>query len=380
MALARYALRSLARRPVTSAFLALCLGIAIGLPLAVRAIVQTFQHEITERADAAPLILGAEGSLSELVLHALYFKHAPPGTIQVADKIALDRMDLCETVPLCVRASIRDVPVVGTDASYFRLRNLVLEAGEPISRVGDCVFGARAARRLDVAAGSRIATSPQSLFSASGGTPVRLSVKGVLAPTGTADDDAAFVSLETAWLIEGLGHAHSNPQQTHGEESVAAPSGFIEVTDENAGTFHFHGRRERFPLTAVIAVPKSEKDRLLLIAHYARTREGLAFAETDQVLQDLIDVAVRVRDVFEATTLIMAIATFALCVTIVALTVRLRSAELATMHRLGLPRVRIVLLFALELAFVTVAALAIALMIVLSARLAGPAVFQAIVA
>lgn len=381
MSLARYAIRSLSRRPATSAFLAICLGIAIGLPVAVRAIVEAFQREVAARADAAPLVLGAQGSNADLVLHALFFRHTPPGIVQLADKNALDRLDLGDSVSLCVRGLIRDVPVVGTDGSYFRLRKLSLATGEPIARLGDCVLGARAAERLSLAPGSTIATSPQSLFSASGGTPVRLTIKGVLASTGTADDDAAFVSLETAWLIEGLGHAHAQPDRSHSEgEATPAPSGFIEVTDENAETFHFHGRRERFPLTAIIVVPHNEKDGLLLIAHYARQRSGPALAESDHVLRDLLDVAVRVRRLFEATTAVMGVATFTLCVTVIALTVRLRSSELVTMYRLGIPRSRIALLFAIELALVVLAALGIAWGIVVAAKLVGPTLFRIIIA
>jgi putative ABC transport system permease protein len=300
--------------------------------------------------------------------------------IQVGDSEALDRLGLGESVPLCIRASIRDVPVVGTDGSYFRLRKLALASGRPIDRLGDCVVGANAAKRLEVAAGDKTATSPTSLFSGSGGTPVRLSVKGVLAPTGTADDDAAFVSLETAWLIEGLGHGHANPERSHSEgDPEATTGGFIEVTDENVESFHFHGRRERFPLTAVIAVPHNDKDRLLLVAHYARNSTGPALAESDRVLQDLLEVALRVRRLFETMTAVMALATFVLCVMIVALTIRLRSSELTTMYRLGLPRSRITLLFTIELLLVGVGALAISCGIVAAAKLAGPTLFRAIV-
>jgi putative ABC transport system permease protein len=380
IAFARYALRSLARRPVTSACLAVCLGIAVGLPFAVGAIVETFQREIAARADAAPLVLGAQGSDADLVLHSLFFRHAPPGAIQVRDKEELDRLKLSESVPLCIRASIRDVPVVGTDGSYFRLRKLTLASGTPIARLGDCVVGANAAERLGVEPGSRIATSPTSLFSGNGGTPVRLSVRGVLARTGTADDDAAFVSLETAWLIEGLGHGHANPEKSHGEgETPSVASGFIEVTDENFTSFHFHGRRERFPLTAVIAIPRSEKDRLLLIAHYTRKDSGPSLVESQRVLQDLLDVAVRVRTLIEAVTAVMALATCVLCVAIIALTMRLRSPELAAMYRLGIPRSRILLLYTLEFLFVGIAALAIGSGIVMAATILGPSLFRAIV-
>ena len=35
-------------------------------------------------------------------------------------------------------------------------------------------------------------------------------VTGVLAATGTADDEAVFADIKTAWLIEGLAHGHDD--------------------------------------------------------------------------------------------------------------------------------------------------------------------------
>ncbi|MBA3312409.1 MAG: hypothetical protein M3552_07350 [Planctomycetota bacterium] len=376
-ALVRYAFRSLGRRPLTAVLLAVSLGIAFGLPGAVRSVVAAFEEELTARADAAPLVFGAAGSRSDLVLHALFFRSDPPGEIRVADRKEFDSHGLAETVPLCVKATVRGVPVVGTDGGYFKLRRLRLDAGDPISRLGDCVLGARAAERLGLKAGEKAATDPENLFGASGGTPVRLRITGVLAAMGSADDDTAFVSLETAWLIAGLGHGHSGGSKTHAhEDRESTSSGYVEVTDENVEGFHFHGRPERFPLTAVIAIPHSRDDRLLLISRYLRTDEGTAVAESDRVLRDLLSVAVRVRRLFDANAVVTTCAMILLCATVVTLSVRLRWPEVQTMHRLGLSRTRIASLFAIEVLIVGLGAFALGLTIVLASHAAAPVIFK----
>ncbi len=377
-AIARFALRSLGRRPLTAVLLATSLGIAFGLPGAIRAVVSAFEQDLTARADAAPLVLGSSGSRSDLVLHALYFQNEPPGEIRLSDKKSLDRENLAETVPLCVRATVRGLPVVGTDGGYFKLRKLSLGSGRPITRLADCVLGSEAADRLGLLTGGTVATDPKNLFGASGGVPVRLRITGVLAPTGTADDSAAFVSLDTAWLVAGLGHAHASRAggHVHPEGAEPVPSGFIEVTDENVKRFHFHGNKDRFPLTAVIAVPKDNEARLLLFARYAVRDDGPALVESDRVLQDILGTAVRVRRLFDANAAVTATATILLSVAVVALTLRLRGSEVHTMHRLGLSRSRIAALFGTEFGVIAAGAALLAVAIAVAARSAAPALLE----
>lgn len=373
----RFGLQSLSRRPLTAALLVFGLGVAFGLPGAVRSVVAAFEQELTYRADAAPLVIGAQGSRADLVLHALYFRTAPSDAISVADWESLGETTHGTTVPLCIQATTRGTPVVGTNGSYFRLRKLVLASGKPLMRLGDCVLGAEAADRLRVEPGDRVATDIDSLFSLGGGVPVRLNVVGVMAATGSADDSSAFVSLETAWLIAGLGHSHADPSAEPGGAASSSPNdGFIEVTDENAGRFHFHGNRNRFPLTAVLVRPHDEKDRLRLIGRYLDTNGDVQLAEADRVLRNILDAALRLRRLFDVNALVTAIATLLLCGAVVALTIRLRQAEVRTMNRLGLARSRIAALFAVEFIYVGIGAAILAAAISYAASAASPGLFR----
>ena len=126
-------------------------------------------------------------------------------------------------------------------------------------------------------------------------------------------------------------------------------------------------------------LPHSEQNRLLLLARFATRKSGITLAESDRVLRDLFDVAVRVRTLFDATSAVMAVATLLLCMTVVALTVRLRRSEVTTMSRIGLSSVRIGLLFGFELLFVILVAAGIAALLVTASDAAGPWIFERLV-
>lgn len=376
----RFALRSLLRRPVIAALLVFCLSIALGLPGAIRGVVAAFGREIESRSQEAPLVLGATGSKTDLVLHALFFGSPPPGEITVADWQALaDHGPSATTAPLCVKATVDRMPVIGTNGAYFHLRGLRLTAGKPITRLGDAVLGAEAAQRLGVVSNDHndhIDTDVESLFTLSGGVPVRLRVAGVLTPTGTADDASVFVSLETAWLIAGLGHSHANPSAAHDDVTEENSMGSaIEVTDENIDRFHFHGRRERFPLTAVLIKPSSERSRLLLVGRYF-DQESVQLVEADRVLKDLFAVALRLQRLFEANAALTGMATLLLSGAVIALVIRLRWSEVTAMSRIGFPRTRIALLFGAEFAAILILAFVIALLIALMANQLAPTLLR----
>ncbi len=75
----------------------------------------------------------------------------------------------------------------------------------------------------------------------------------------------------------GLGHGHALDDtsvvepapESEAEHRHKADRGnltqSIEVTDANVASFHFHGSESEFPLTAIIAVPKTDKAGTLLL-------------------------------------------------------------------------------------------------------------------
>ena len=191
-----------------TAILVAALAVTACLPLGSRWAAQRFESSARQRALATPLIIGVKGSRFGLAMHALYFRGESPPTLKQAEVQRIEQTGLAQVIPLHVRFRTRDVPIVGTTAAYFRFRDLGLARGQPLRRLGDCVVGAAAARRLGIEPGDRLLSEPEGLFDLSGPAPLNMRVTGILAPTGTADDDVVLCDLRTAWIIEGIGHGH----------------------------------------------------------------------------------------------------------------------------------------------------------------------------
>ena len=259
--------------------LLLCVSLTFYLPLTTHRLVHTFHGRLTARAHftgATPLVIGAKGSRFDLVLHALNFRRLPGDNLRARELDWLRDTKLANIIPLYSRATVRQrggrFPIVGTTLDYLEFRKLRHATGRPFALLGECVLGANAAARLRRGPGDAVLSDPGNFIDLSR-QPLRLTITGVLAHTGTADDDAVFVDLKTAWIIAGHGHGHddesANPGvllNREGNRTVynAALEQAIEITSKNLHTFHFHGEHGDLPLTAILALPHDERASALL--------------------------------------------------------------------------------------------------------------------
>ena len=192
------------------------------------------------------------------------------------------------------------------------------------------------------------------VFDLAGAYPLRMRVRGVLTPNGTADDDAVFCDVKTAWLIEGIGHGHqdlSEVAERAGEgdpeaEALLLPGDdrrvvanaavppYLEVTDDNIDSFHFHGDPATFPVSAVLVVPGGERERTLLLGRFVGNEQAQALIPLEIVGQ-LMEMVFRVQRLFDMAAWIVAGVTALLLTLVILLTLDLRRNEMDTMHKLG---------------------------------------------
>ena len=190
--------------------LAGALALVIALPLCLRVLVQTAELAMRDRSVSTPQLLGARGSALDLMLTALYFKRQPLIPITMKQVHELRGTGLGQAIPLDVRFHAQESPIVGTEMDYFGFRGLRLASGQMMTRLGDCVLGARVAQRRGLKPGDALFSSQEQVFDIAGVYPLKMRIRGVLAANGTADDDGIFVDLKTAWLIQGLAHGHDD--------------------------------------------------------------------------------------------------------------------------------------------------------------------------
>ncbi len=329
--------------------LVLCLWLAAFLPIAVAILLRQFSRQIVARADATPAVVGHAGSGLDLALHATHFGRAVDRTVSVAEADAIRASGLAEPLPLFCRFTARGRPLVGTSVDYFGFRALQLSAGRNFVRIGECVLGSRVADELGLAPGDMLLSDRENVIDIAGLYPLRMKVCGVLARNGSPDDSAVFTDLKTAWIIQGLGHGHqdlqteTDPGLVLGSEAgnvvaSAAVLPFTEITPENIGSFHFHGDRETFPLTAIIANSPDEKSATILAGRYPAQDGTIQLVMPRQATDELLGMVFQTERFFLANAVLIAISTGLLMGLVALLSRRLRQDELDTMFRIGCSR------------------------------------------
>lgn len=359
-----------------SLLMVFCIVLTLLMPIALSILLASFNRQIVARAEATPLLVGAKGSRVDLTMHALYFKTKAPGTLPYGERKTTN--DRGTVIPIHVRVTARKVPVVGTSLDYFEFRNIGLAQGDGLVRLGDCVLGSNVARKLGLKPGDSLLTDPENVFAFAGPEPLKMRVNGILEPTQTPDDDAIFVDIKTSWVIEGLIHGHTEAEtldqgdllenEVDDGTITAAPSvrPYLEITDDNIGSFHFHGSTDEFPVTALVVVPDDLKSEALLLGRYLGDDAAAQISEPLQVVQELMSLVFRVRQFFNVNAILISISTCLLLFLVILLSIRLRKGEMETMFKIGCGRGTMAALVLAELSIVfVVAAICISLGVLL---------------
>lgn len=356
---------------IKTTILVVSLTILLFLPLGLEILVARTAERLRARADTTPLLIGAKGSSLDLALRALYFEGEVPESIRYEQVARVRDTGLAAPVPLHVHYRVRKQPVVGTTLDYFDFRGLRIAAGRRFSVLGECVLGADAAAALEVGPDDKVITSPDNLFDLAGAYPLRMTVTGVLARTGTPDDAAVFVDVRTSWVIAGLGHGHRDLTKPDAaaqvlerkEDRVVANASvlqFNEITAENSAEFHFHGQQGDLPISAILALPRNAKSQTLLLGRYLGRDEPCQIMEPRAVMDELIATVVQVRGYVVAVTLLLGGATLLTICSVFWLSVRLRRRELNTLEKIGCSKRFVGGLLGAEVAVVFVLAAAFA--------------------
>lgn len=344
----------------------LCLALTLWLPLTVRRVMNQFRDEIVSRAEVTPLIIGAKGSRIDLALHALYFESAAPDETTMAEVQYVQGSGYAKAIPLHVRYRTQrkngaeGAPIVGTTSDYFSFRQLSIGEGQGLEIYGDCVVGANVAERMALKVADQLLSAPKNAFNLVGDYPLKLNVKGILKRSRSPDDDAVFVHLDTAWIIDGIGHGHVAVENEE-QEGLGTILPYTEITKDNLDSFHFHGNRSEYPLSAVIAVPDSRRNQTLLLGRYAsvRTQEAQCLKPLE-VVQSLLSIVFRVEQLVWISSVLATLVTAALVSLVVVLSIRLRSAEMQTLAKIGCSRATMVAIVGTEILMMVFAGIVLA--------------------
>jgi putative ABC transport system permease protein len=362
--------------------LASCLGLVFAIPAVLRISLRAAEHELLHRATSTPLVLGTRGSALDLVLSSLYFRRPAPNPITLGDVQAATSTGLASVIPLHIRFHSQETPIIGTELEYFSARQLKLASGQWFARLGDCVIGANFAARRQLKPGQSVISSPEQAFDLAGSYPLKMRITGQLAPNGTADDDAIFVDLKTAWLIEGRAHGHDdlttlpldqliNPNR---DTLVASPAVrlFNEVTPQNIRSFHFHGHFPDYPVTSALIFPHDAKADALLTGRYQNPRSPLQLVAPPQQIRSLLASLLQIEHLLILLFITTSSCALGITALVFALSFRLRAREFQTLRDIGLTHYQITLVRLVEINLTLLLALALATLAATISQLLAP--------
>jgi len=348
-----------------TAILVGAIALVLAVPAAVHGLLEAAERRLVARAGATPLVIGSRGSRLDLVMNALYFSDDRPDPISMRAADTVWDSGLAMAIPLHVRFTAEDAPIVGTSLDYFDFRRLEIAEGRQIAVLGEAVLGSAAAARLGLGPGDSIVSAPTTLFDLAGVYPLRMPVVGVLAPTGSPDDTAVFVDVKTAWVIEGIGHGHADVVAEDAPPGAVAEAAagiveYQEITPETIESFHFHGDPSDYPLSAVIAVPNDDRAATILRGRYLEREADEQIAVPADVIGGLIEQVFRIKRALDATVALVGLAAAAAVGLAVYLSLQLRRGEMLTAFRMGCRRGAIARMVAAEVVMVLLLAGAVA--------------------
>jgi len=350
------------------------IGIIIFLPNGLQKLITESEQQMMSRANSTPLIVGAKGSSTDLVINSLYFQQEKIENIKsnVADK--LDDTGLGYSIPILSAFNARGFPIVGTTLEYFTFRKLNLQNGRNITYIGECVVGYKVAQDLNLSPGDSLISSPENYFDFAGVYPLKMNVVGILNPSDTPDDKAIFTDLKTNWIIVGLGHGHQDVTKTTDQSIIlnkdsnnvtANAKLFIynEINQKTLESFHFHGDIRNYPLTSVIFVPKDQKSNTILRGRFEAAEMPNQIVVPVKVVGNLLQSIFRIKEIFNTVFVLVGFATILILGLIVTLSIRLRKDEIFTMFTIGSSRAKVTEIISFELLIIIICSAAVALVL-----------------
>lgn len=340
------AFRYLAFYRVRTSILVLAIGLMIFLPIGLQRLITDSEKQMMTRAETFPLIVGAKGSSTDLVINAIYFRQQEMEQLTMKSGKILSNTNLGYPIPVLSMFRARNFPIVGTTLDYFDFRKLAINEGRNLQYVGECVIGANVAEQLALHAGDSLISSPENYFDMAGVYPLKMKVVGVLASSSSPDDDVVFTDLKTNWIIMGLGHGHEDVvklkdptliMQRDSTNVSTTSKLFIynEIDGKNLDSFHFHGTMEEYPVSAFILIPNDKKSSTILRGRFKSGELQNQVVVPAMVVTHLLQTIFRIRYIFNTVFALVGLATILILILIVMLSIRLRKDEIHTMFTMG---------------------------------------------
>jgi len=218
MSLWKIVLKNIVQRKLSSTLTAASIGLGVAVVIAVLALRASGREGFSQSAFGYELVVGAKGSGLQLVLNTVYHLDTSPGNVPWGRYRELaTHKAVAAAIPLSVGDSLRGARIVGTTDAYFSAFNLAIDgrpfrydparleqamAGKEAEGAFEAVVGARAAQRTGLRIGDTFQAS-HGIEEGGEAHAEKWTVVGILRPTGTPNDRAVFINLDSFYEIKG---------------------------------------------------------------------------------------------------------------------------------------------------------------------------------
>ncbi|MBW7476167.1 FtsX-like permease family protein [Paenibacillus oenotherae] len=215
MKLAAFVVRNILHRKFLSLLTVSTVAVTVGLIVFLILMQESVEEGAAKGYGPFDLVVGAEGSETQLVLNTFYHVGAPVGNISLDVLDALQKHNgVDKAYGMTTGDNYNGYPIVGIDPEYFATRygNQKLSAGNLYGSLGEVVIGSHAARALGVSVGDTF-KGGHGLVEEAGHSfdaveehhdeheEFQYKIVGILPPLHTPDDRAVFTTMDYAWAV-----------------------------------------------------------------------------------------------------------------------------------------------------------------------------------
>ena len=230
MPLWKIAYRSIQFRSVSSILTAFSMSLGAALVVTVIVIHGVLNDSFNKSAQGYNLIVAGKGSPLDVVLSTVFYLRSPVGEVPESYLRMFKRGQYShiieEAIPVSIGHHYKNVPLIGTTPEFFsKLKHMgdqpyKFAQGENIRYGGDftAVVGYRASRRTGLRVGDEF--TPEVAQDADCGHHEPFKIVGVLAPTGTPNDNAIFVNIDGFYDMHDHNHGLATEEEPRNYSAI----------------------------------------------------------------------------------------------------------------------------------------------------------------
>lgn len=308
---------------LSGAFIVLLIGLAVALGVAVGAQERALRQASARAAADFPLLIGAPGSQTQLVLTAVYLQ---PEALPLMSGQALNSLlkdpRVADAAPIAYGDVVMGYPVIGTTTRFVtRWGRLAPVEGRVFAKEGEAVVGAdvklvmgQIVSPAHAVAGASHRPGVEGEEEAGHRHDTKLTIIGRLPRLHSPWDRAILIPVESVWETHGLGDGHEP-----GDERLGPP-----FADTIPG------------LPAIVVKPRGVADAYQLRAKYRQDGSMALFPA--EVLTSLYQTVGDIRDLLVLASALNNVVVFLAIMLLLVTLAGLRRRRYAILRALGATR------------------------------------------